>query len=440
MNALLVFFLSFAFLRSLSNGIDRLYGTNLSPILSITAIVVGLVAAWNIRHVRIHSRLFTLLICLSIFVVTCGLSFAVNASEARNIIDQYAAWYEIFRYVYLFMFAILVASVYRFPSFCPNVHRVYIFLLFLMSAVGLGQYLTGHTELASPYDKFERVAGLSAHPVTYSLDIVLTFCVCELSRRKLRLPIQHFHIVVYTVFLVALGLSASRTGVMLLAVTFTVFLFTQRPSLLPALAVAFVVLLWISPFGELFSELESVPGYILSGEYKVWDWHTAVTSFHWRIYHWYYLSTLALEQALIGYGPGQVTIYSPFSLTAHSAFVEIFFETGIIGLISFAAFWFSIPLVAMTDRQRLVISHGKRSAEIGTLHLWMAMFAGVTLVGFFDQSFNRETVAFSHLIVSMFVVLAQPEAATEREPGSRYSRISMTAGPRTEALGSREAI
>jgi O-antigen ligase len=256
----------------------------------------------------------------------------------------------------------------------------------------------------------------------------------------LRLPIQHFHIVVYTVFLAALVLSASRTGVMLLAVTFTVFLSTQRPSLLPALAAAFAVVLWISPFGELFSELESVPAYILSGEYKVWDWHTAVTSFHWRIYHWYYLSTLALEQALIGYGPGQVTIYSPFSLTAHSQFVEIFFETGIIGLISFAAFWFSIPLVAMTDRQRLVISHGKRSAEIGILHLWMAMFAGVTLVALFDQSFNRETVAFSHLIVSMFVVLAQPEAATEREPGSRYSRISMTAGPRTEAFGSREAI
>ncbi len=437
MNALLVFFLSFAFLRSLSNGIDRLYGTSLSPTLSITAIVVGLVAAWNIRHVRIHSRLFTLLICLSIFVVTCGLSFVVNASEARNIIDQYAAWYEIFRYVYLFMFAILVSSVYRSPSFCPGVHRVYIFLLFLMSAVGLGQYLTGHTELASPYDKFERVAGLSAHPVTYSLDIVLTFCVCELSRRKLRLPIQHFHIVVYTVFLVALVLSASRTGVMLLVVTITVFLFTQRPSLLPAFAAAFAVVLWISPFGELFSELESVPAYILSGEYKVWDWHTAVTSFHWRIHHWYYLSTLALERPLIGYGPGQVMVYSPFSLTAHSQFMEIFFETGILGLISFAVFWFSIPLAAMTDRQRLVISQGKRSAETGILYFWIAMFAGVTLVALFDQSFNRETVAFSHLIVSMFVVLARPEAVTERNLGSRYSHIPMTAGSPIEALGSR---
>jgi hypothetical protein len=60
MNALLLYFLAYAFLRSLSNGVDRLYETNFSQALSITAIVVGLVAAWHMRHVRIHRRLFTL--------------------------------------------------------------------------------------------------------------------------------------------------------------------------------------------------------------------------------------------------------------------------------------------------------------------------------------------------------------------------------------------
>jgi hypothetical protein len=440
MKALQLYFLVYIFLRSLSNGVDRLYATSFSLALSITAIVIGLVAAWHMRHVRIHRRIFTLLICLSVFAVTCGLSFVVNAFEARNIIDQYAAWYAILRYAYLFMFVMLLSSVYRYPTFCLNVHRVYILLLFLMSAVGLGQYLTGHTELASPYDKFERVAGLSAHPVSFSLELVLTFCVCELSRRKLRLPVRHFHIVVYLLLLVALVLAASRTGVALLGVTIGILLLAQRPSLLPAFAAAFAVVIWISPFGELFSELRSVPEYILSGDYMVWDWRTAPTSFHWRIHHWYYLSTLALERPLIGYGPGQVTLYSPFSLLAHSQFVEIFFETGVVGLISFAVFWFCLPLAAMSDRQRLVISYGKRSAEVGTQLFWIAMFAGVTLVALFDDSFNRETVAFSHLIVSMFVVLAQPEAVTERDLGSRYSHISMTAGSRIEALGSRGAI
>jgi O-antigen ligase len=438
MTALPLYFLVFMFLRSLSNGVDRLYNTSFSLALSITAIVIGLVAAWHMRHARIHKRIFTLLICLSVFVVTCGLSFFVNAFRARNIIDQYAAWYEIFRYAYLMIFVILVSAVYRHPSFCLDVHRIYLLLLFLIAAVGLGQYLTGNTVLVTQYDKFERVAGLSSHPVPYSMEIVLTFFVCELSRRKLRLGIGHLHVVVYSLFLVALVLSASRTGVALLGVAVGIFLVVQRPSLLSAFAAAFAVLIWLSPFGELFSDLRSVPEYILSGEYVVWDWRTAVTSVHWRIHHWYYLSTLALDRPWIGFGPGQELLYSPFSLEAHSQFVEILFEEGVVGLISFAAFWFSIPLVAMSDRQRLVISYGKRSAEIGTLHLWIAMFAGVTLVALFDDSFNRETVAFSHLLVSAFVVLTQPKAVVERDLGSRYSHASMTAGSRVEALGSEE--
>jgi O-antigen ligase len=137
---------------------------------------------------------------------------------------------------------------------------------------------------------------------------------------------------------------------------------------------------------------------------------------------------------LIGFGPGQVTFYSPFSLSAHSQFVEIFFETGLLGLISIAVAWFSIPLVVRSDRQRLVILNGRQSTEIGILHLWIAMFAGVTLVALFDQSFNQETVSLSHLIVSMFVVLAQPQAVTERAFGSRYSHVTMTAGWRIDAL------
>ncbi|WP_249147635.1 O-antigen ligase family protein [Bradyrhizobium sp. AUGA SZCCT0177] len=406
--------------------------------LSLSAIAIGLVAAWHIRHVRIHRRILTLLICLSVFVAASGLSFAVNAVGAHYTMDTYAAWYEIFRYAYLMMFTILFASVYRYPTFCLNVHRVYLLLLFLISAVGLSQYLTGNTVLVIEYDKFERVAGLSSHPVTYSMEMVLTFCVCELSRRKIRLAFNHFHIVVYALFLIALVLSASRTGVALLGVIAAIFLFVQRPALLPAFAAAFAVLLWMSPFGELFSDLRSVPDYVLRGEYAVWDPSTAPTSFHWRIHHWYYLSTLALERPLFGYGAGQVILNSPFSLLAHSQFVEIFFESGVVGLITYAVFWFSLPLAAMSDRRRLVSSYGKWSAEVGLLHLWLAMFAGVTLVASFDVSFDRETVAFSHLFVSMFVVLAQPRTVTKLDLGSRYSHVSMTASSQIEASGSRE--
>jgi O-antigen ligase len=254
----------------------------------------------------------------------------------------------------------------------------------------------------------------------------------------MRLPIQHFHIAVYLLFLVALILSASRTGVALLGVALSVYLFVQRPALLPAFAAVFAILLWISPFGELFSDLKTVPEYIMKGEYVTWDWRTAVTSVHWRIHHWYYLSTLGLERPWIGYGPGQTPLYSPFLLQAHNQFVEIFFDTGMVGLISFVVFWFSLALAAMSDRQRVINSFGKKSAEAGILHFWVAIFVGVTLVALFDQSFNRETVAFSHLIVTVFIVLSQPKAVTARNAGWSFGHLLMTAGsPAGVAFGGR---
>jgi O-antigen ligase len=188
----------------------------------------------------------------------------------------------------------------------------------------------------------------------------------------------------------------------------------------------------------LFSDLKTVPEYIMKGEYVMWDWRTAVTSVHWRIHHWYYLSTLGLERPWIGYGPGQTPLYSPFLLQAHNQFVEIFFDTGMVGLISFVVFWFSLALAAMSDRQRVINSFGKKSAEAGILHFWVAIFVGVTLVALFDQSFNRETVAFSHLIVTVFIVLSQPKAVTARNPGWSFGHLLMTAGsPAGVAFGGR---
>jgi hypothetical protein len=93
MSALQLHFLAYTFLRSVSNGVDHQYDTSFSMALSLTALAVGVIAAWRMLQLRIHRRVFTLLLCLSVFVSTSGLSFAV--------------------YVYLIMFVILLSSVYR---------------------------------------------------------------------------------------------------------------------------------------------------------------------------------------------------------------------------------------------------------------------------------------------------------------------------------------
>jgi hypothetical protein len=180
-----------------------------------------------------------------------------------------------------------------------------------------------------------------------------------------------------------------------------------------------MVLIVASPFEDLFSELNSVPEYIMKGDYVEWDWRTAVTSVHWRIHHWYYLTSLAVDVLWFGYGPGQEILYSPFDLEAHNQFVEIFFETGLVGLFSFVCFWVSIAAVAIKQEIRTRVR--KVSMEHGIRAFWLIMFIGVTLVALFDQSFNTETVAFSHLMLSAFVVSAPAEATSESPLRSELS-------------------
>jgi O-antigen ligase len=404
MTLIQIYILAHIFLRSFSNGIDRIYNTEFSLVLSTIAISIAFVASYQfLRTCRVPSTVLISLLLLSIFVGVCILSIVFNALFTDNIIDWFAVWYTVLRYVYLIAFLLLTAMVYQRDRFCRDVHLVYMFLLLISTLVGLGQYLTGHTILVTKYDKFERVAGLSSHPVTFSLEIVLLFCVCELSRRKLSLNITLLHASAYSLFVFALIVAASRTGVVLLLMILGAYLLVRRPSLFPVFGALAIVLIVASPFQELFSELNSVPEYIMRGDYVVWDYRTAVTSVHWRIHHWYYLTSHAIEELWFGYGPGQERLYSPFDLEAHNQFVEIFFETGLLGLVSFVCFWFSIAAIA--------IRRGIRTAsmENGIRAFWVIMFIGVTLVALFDQSFNTETVAFSHLILSALVVSAHAE-------------------------------
>jgi O-antigen ligase len=108
-------------------------------------------------------------------------------------------------------------------------------------------------------------------------------------------------------------------------------------------------------------------------------------------------------------------IVQSFDVEAHNQFVEIFFETGLVGLFSFVCFWLSIA--AMAIKQEIRTRVRKVSMENGVRAFRLIMFIGVTLVALFDQSFNAETVAFSHLMLSAFVVSAPAKATSESPLG-----------------------
>jgi O-antigen ligase len=424
MTVLELYFFSHLVARSLSNGIDRIYGLSLSMMLSVLALAVAfLVGVHFIREVAIPRRLYTLIVSLLMFILISLVSYAVNSLVEDNIRSRYDAWYVIIQHFYLLSIIILLSCVYGSPKFCRYVYWACIIVITLNVSSAILQYLMGDTILVSPYDTYTRVAGLSAHPVTFSLEIAVIFLVCEICRRKEQMPFSLLHAGVGLLVVVGLILSSSRTGVMLSGIVIGLYCLVRRPILLPLFALGAITLVQESHFGHLFAELKSVPEYISSGDYVVWDYHTAPTSFEWRIHQWYYLSSLALLHPWFGFGPGQEQLYSEFNgLAAHSQFVEIFFETGVIGLVAYCYFWSQLAIAALSQHDRREADQVIRP-ERDLRALWLLLFIGITLDSLFDQSFNLETVSFTYLITSIFVLLSTSKVANAN------SRVSWAAKP-----------
>jgi O-antigen ligase len=410
-----LYFFAHLVLRSFTNGLDRIYSFQSSIALSIVAIAVGLIVAIHFAsHVSIPRQVYKLILSLMAFIFICFLSYAINGFAEDNIRSQYHAWYSIIQHFYLLAVIILVSCIYRSPTFCRNVYWACVIVIVVNTCAAAGQFATGHTILVTPYDKYARVAGLSAHPVTFSLEMAIVFFVCELSRRKLQRPFNWTQAAVWVLTVAALILSASRTGIMLLGLVLGAYYLIRRPILLPIFAVAAIAVIVASPFETLFSELRTVPHYIWSGDFTTWDYHTAPTSVHWRIHHWYYMTSLGLTHPWLGFGPGQETLYSPFSLEAHSQFVEIFVEMGLIGLAVYCYFWYLLATVALSKSDSKNRKQ-KSSSDSDLRTLWLLTFVGITLGSMFDESFNLETVSFTFLIVSIFVMLApSPTTVTAR--------------------------
>jgi hypothetical protein len=143
-------------LRSFSNGIDRMYGTQLSLALSLLAIAVAGVVFNQLLRRKLDDRIRKLLLGVSLFTGVSVTSLLVSDFITDAMLDEYQAWYAIIRYVNLISIIILLACVYRQPGFCLNIHRMCLAVLAVDAAVGVAQYLTGNTIMVTQYDKFAR--------------------------------------------------------------------------------------------------------------------------------------------------------------------------------------------------------------------------------------------------------------------------------------------
>jgi hypothetical protein len=415
-------------LRSVTDGIDRLYDTKFSEMLSAIAILVALTSSVFIGKTPAKgSRIYRTILYLAIFIGISGVSWLYNTTVTGSIRDEHEALVVSTRFIYYLSMLVLCSYVYKVAGFVRKIHIAYGVLLTITSVIALVQYFSGSTSSASDYEDFERVWGFSAHPVLLSVELVLMLLVYELSRRKLQMETGIIDLLIYALTLAALVVAVSKTGVVVLGMVCGIYILLRRPILIPIFLISVIGFIFFTPYGEHFSELKSIPEFISSGDYTVWDPRTALTSFHWRLTHWYFLFVEAVQQPWLGFGPGQVVSHNSFGLDAHSQFLQVFFDEGLIGLVAYCFFWFSIPFAVLSTQVTSVRGNKKVPIETEARDIWLIMFVALTLASTFSFGFSLATLAYSHFIVAIFVVMAngQPNSVSEEPVAVFHTSVDL---------------
>jgi O-antigen ligase len=204
------------------------------------------------------------------------------------------------------------------------------------AALSVVQVASGHGFVEAGKSTIQRAFGSDVHPVSFAIQIVAAMVALEIIRLKQGRAVDLGHIALIGAGAVALYLTYARTAWVMALLTLAYALlargsWAQRLLLGVGGGLGAVAVLASS---ERFADLASLPGFLanFTSEDMVFDWRFIDNSVSWRIVNWAYGLRQALEQPVLGYGPGQSATSSYFSLEMHNIFLEAFFEGGLFGL------------------------------------------------------------------------------------------------------------
>lgn len=426
LRSLMAYLLLHLYVRSFTDGLDADYGTSLSAALSAVLVVVSGIGAMLIGELSPVARRM-----LALFAPFLVLS-VVSTLHAPSI-DSSTAITTLSRYIYLGALIVLLDLVCSSRAFLPLLGKLYPLILLTYSCIALVQYATGSALYLEPTDVLPRVRGLASHPVNFSIELAIVAVVADMCRRKMSRRLSAFALGLYALSAAALGVAASRTGILIIAITVALYVLANRPrTFLPVIGISVIVIL-VTPLSLLFHDLQTLPAYIAGQQYLAWDYRLIDSSLHWRVYHWYYLIDNLRPSLLLGIGAGQEIILSPFRRQAHSMFVEILVESGILGLFAFLGFWLSMAVLPF--RRRLAQLAGGDRTFHALRSLWLALFASVSLAALLSVSLNYDVVALSHLLVGYFV-LVRP---THQVSGALWPQSADPRSGSAQAIATKES-
>ncbi len=234
------------------------------------------------------------------------------------------------------LFANAAFSHLRGPAALAAVRRLLAGFVILGAALSLWQVIGGSGFVDPGKPGVIRAFGSDVHPVSFSIQILAAVLALEVIRLKTGARVSVAHVALLTLGAVALYLTFARTAwvMALLVVALTLW---QRGSAAQRLGLAALAL----PLGlaglalsDRFADLASLPAFWQNFSFAetVFDYRFIDNSVSWRIVNWSYGLQQAMQQPILGFGPGQSAHASQFSLEMHNLLLEGFFEGGFLGL------------------------------------------------------------------------------------------------------------
>jgi len=196
---------------------------------------------------------------------------------------------------------------------------------------------TGFVDAAKIH--IQRATGSDVHPVSFAIQMLAALATLECIRAKLGQRKTLLHWVVLVLGVLALYLTFARTAWVMAFVTLAYVVFVRNGWIARATLLAFAIpaALAMLSMTDRFADLGSLSLFWASFSFDslVFDHRFIDNSVSWRIVNWGYGLQQAMEQPLLGFGPGQSASSSYFNLEMHNIFLETFFEGGVFGLSAF---------------------------------------------------------------------------------------------------------
>lgn len=237
------------------------------------------------------------------------------------------------------LFANATASYLGDRTALPAIQKFIVGFILIGTLLSVYQVAAGTGFVEAGKSRIVRAFGSDVHPVSFAIQMVTALVMLEVIRVKRGHSVGPVHLALVCLALLALYLTFARTAWVMAALTLAFVLLSRGSWLQRGLTLTTVtaIILIVVQSSDRFADLGSLPFFLSNFTFGdvVFDYRYIDNSVSWRLVNWSFGLHQALQQPILGFGPGTSAAASQFSLEMHNILLETFFEGGFLGLGSF---------------------------------------------------------------------------------------------------------